>query len=267
MNILQIEIFNGTPSFVINTKYEIDETIIDIVLEHIKKIDLNAKLLIQIYFVIDNNGINLNKDNPGQMTVCNLENNSVYSYEIGDITEIENVLKKYMEKLEQGVPRIFDFQMFPDINEDSSLIFSDVAFQRICEVTQQFLYYKDLSLESMLTLKVVTSNGEEELFENGKSKKIENTILNIKEWKGLQEKKINAKGHLYIEDLNNYISSICMETGEYALSFKAFDEKNNKYLIIHLKCTVKWFWENISEILYMKKKYICLKKYRGDVVE
>lgn len=59
---------------------------------------------------------------------------------------------------------------------------------------------------------------------------------------------------------------VVTSNGEYALSFKAFDEKN-KYLIIHLKCTVKWFWENICEVLYMKKKYICLKKYRGDVVE
>lgn len=260
MNVLQIEIFNGFMFYVINSMQGVDIHILlkDIQMEitQMKKVSLEDKILFRIFCNVSGDFISVNADSPIQVVTFSYDKNIVHNYVAYSLEEFKSDLKKYLKK-EQNYA-ILDPNI--DISKYECLVFSNIALLRIVAVTQQYLSYNDVCLKQLLTLNVETSGGIEPLFENGHSRIIQNPIVNIADWGGIPNYKIDTANFLYVEDLNNCISSMCIDTGDYALSLKAFDDKQNKYTILHLKCTMDDLWSNICETVYREAKCILLKK-------
>lgn len=260
MDALQIEIFNGSVFSIINgaQKMDIDILVKDIKkdIEEMKEHSLNKKKLFQLYFGVFNNQISIGTEYPAQIVIRDCDENIVYSNTVYSIDEFRTYLKNYSPEKKRCV--IFDLNM--DVSRYKYLIFSNRAMQRICAITQQYLSYNDICTNNLLTLQVETSVGIEKLFENGIGKSIQNPIVNIVGWDGITKRSINVNDSLYVEDLNNFISSICMDTGNYALSLKVFDRIKNKYTILHLRCGIETFWTSCYETCYQNKKNILLSK-------
>lgn len=260
MNLLQIEIFKGCMFYVINSMQKVDIHIllkdIQTDIDKMKKNSLKNKILFRVFCNISGDFISVNSNYPIQVMTFNYDKNVVHNYMAYSLKEFKTNLKKYLKK-EQDCA-ILDYNM--DISKYHFLVFSNMALMRIISVTQQYLSYNDVCLKRLLTFNVETPVGIEPLFENGHSRKIQNPILNIAGWEEIPNYKMDTTNSLYIVDLNNCISSMCIDTGDYTLSLKALDEKQNKYTILHLKCTMDGFWSNICETVYHKEKCILLKK-------
>lgn len=260
MNVLQIEIFNGYFFYVISSMKEVDIHIllkdIQTDIDQMKKSSLRDKILFRVFCSISGNSISVNADYPIQIMTFSYDKNIVHNYMAYSLDEFKADLKNYLKK--EQYCAILDYNM--DISKYQCLVFSNIALLRIVAVTQQYLCYNDVYIKRLLTFKIETPVGIETLFENGFSKKIQNPIVNNAGWEGIPNYKIDTTNTLYVEDLNNCISSMCIDTGDYTLSLKAFDEKLNKYTILHLKCTINDFWINIWETVYRGEKCILLKK-------
>lgn len=260
MNVLQIEFFKGSIFYVINSMQEINvHTLlgeIEVYIEQMKKFTVTNDVKIQVLFHINENQILINNDNAAQVMIYNYRSNTVEGFSICFMDDLNIKLRKFLKKDKHF--ETVDLRM--DISKYNCLVFSKKAFQQICQVTQQFLNYKELFFDKSLTLCVQTSAGIEKLFDNGKSKSVQNQIIDITDWKGLQKHDIDDCHSLYVLSLNNFISSICIDNGEYTMSLKAIDNKEKKCTILHLKCMVEKFWLNLYETNYQKEKYVSFLK-------
>lgn len=252
-NLLQIEIFRNKVKYIIKSDkngVECDDSIGDAIKKVLPMID--KRYLIKIVGKYNESGAIFDKGNTLAVIILNCEN---YISQTFVVTSIEE-LKKTLINIEIA-DEIKDASL--NLNEYDYLIFSKEVFMNIVAITQQYCMENTIQLSNRIELEVFTPSGTYKMFDNGISYSIMEPILGLSNFNNIDMIVLNERRNLWACELNNCITSINMNTGEYTLSLVVKNDVREKD-IVRVRRDMKELWNELKICKYQEDKYFCISK-------
>lgn len=123
--------------------------------------------------------------------------------------------------------------------------FNRDVFIGILQLTQQYILFRDLYLKKPINVKVMTIEGQKDLFVNGEGKKIQTQIVDIIDQSEDEvSEEVNRNEILDIICLNNSITALNFTSSTFFLNVCALTEQKEQ-ATIYIKSDIKEFWSNI----------------------
>lgn len=237
-NLLQIDIYRGRIKAVIKGENEqIEIKFLKMVKRWALEVDLNKIIKIICMYNDDGDIFYAGNQVLVQQIDCvkkELRTSVCFSQE-----QIKDAIFKKMDNTKRKVLDTDQIDKFRGVR------FNRDVFIGILQLTQQYILFRDLYLKKPINVKVMTIEGQKDLFVNGEGKKIQTQIVDIIDQSEDEvSEEVNRNEILDIICLNNSITALNFTSSTFFLNACALTEQKEQ-ATIYIKSDIKEFWSNI----------------------